>query len=414
MLRDIKQAFDAINGHSLVKKGLAFLENDADRTLEEQKAITVIPAPFFKEQARAEYFRSRLIAQGVEDVCVDGEGNVIGVRRGGGSGPLLVLSAHMDTVFPEGTDLTITEKDGKLYAPGIRDDSRGMAVVLSVVRAFNETGLRTVGDIWFVGTVGEEGLGDLRGVRALFRDDPAIDGFVSIDGGDIGRVITAATGSRRYRVTFKGPGGHSFLAFGLPSAVHAMGRAIAKISQMRTPRDPKTTFNVGRARGGTGATAIAEDAVMDLDVRSNSGEELDKVAARALALIEEAAQEENARWSSERLTVTTERIGSRPAGSPSQDLPIAHTAVAALNSLGVTEIDSTASSTDCNIPISLGIPAVALAGGGRSGGNHSLGEWYDPRLGHLGPQSAFLTVLALVGVEGISEPTVPRRSAARG
>ena len=412
MSDDIAWQFEAVNGHQLVRNGLAFLESDAPRTLEEQKAMTVIPAPPFQEQARAEFFRARLASAGLREVRIDAEGNVIGIRRGRG-GPTLVLSAHIDTVFPEGTDLTITEKAGLLIAPGIRDDSRGLAAVLSVARALAETGLKTGGDIWFVGTVGEEGLGNLRGVRALFCDHAAIDGFISIDGGDMGRVVTGATGSRRFRVSYKGPGGHSFGAFGLPSAVHALGRAIAKISEMRTPQVPKTTFNVGRVRGGTGATAIAEDAVMDLDLRSNSGEELEKIAAHALALIGEAAREENARWNSDRLTVATEDLGARPAGAQPTDLPIVRAAVASLNSLGISEVQYVASSTDCNIPISLGIPAVALPGGGRSGGNHSLTEWYDPRLGHLGPQNAFLTVLTLVGIDGVTQPALLRRSDAR-
>lgn len=411
MSAHIQAQVDAVNANAVVRKGLAFIENDALTTLEEQKAMTVIPAPSFKEQARAQYFRDRLAAVGVEDVHIDAEGNVIGKRRGSGGGPTLVLSAHIDTVFPEGTDLTITEKDGLLYAPGIRDDSRGLAAVLSVARAFRETGVKTVGDVWFVGTVGEEGLGDLRGVRALFRDHPGIDGFITIDGGDMGRVVTAATGSRRYRVTFRAPGGHSFAAFGVPSAVHAMGRAIAKIADLQTAADPKTTFNIGRVRGGTGATAIAEEAVMDVDLRSNSAVELDRIDALATALIEEAARDENNRWRSERLTVTIERTGARPAGAQPQDLANVQTAAAVLASLGVTDVQYTASSTDCNIPISLGIPAVGLAGGGRSGANHSLSEWYDPRMGHLGPQNAFLTVLALAGIAGVSEPTLPRRAA---
>ncbi|RPI43537.1 MAG: M20/M25/M40 family metallo-hydrolase, partial [Betaproteobacteria bacterium] len=172
MTANLGNQLEAVCRQQPVQKALAFLERDAGRTLDEQKAMTLIPAPPFKEQARAAFFRDRLAAAGVADVRIDAEGNVIGVRRGG-AGPALVLSAHIDTVFPEGTDLAITEKDGRLHAPGIRDDSRGLAVVLSVARAFAETGLRTLGDVWFVGTVGEEGLGNLRGVRALFRDNAA-------------------------------------------------------------------------------------------------------------------------------------------------------------------------------------------------------------------------------------------------
>ena len=404
----ISAAFAALVGDERVHEGLAFLERDAARTLEEQRALTAIPAPPFKERARAQYFLERLVSAGLRDAVFDAEGNVIAKRAGCG-GPTLVLSAHIDTVFPEGTDLTITEKDGKLFAPGIRDDSRGLAAVLSVARAFAETGVRTVGDVWFVGTVGEEGIGNLRGVRALFRDNATIDGFISIDGGDMGRIVTGATGSRRFRVTYTGPGGHSFGAFGTPSAVHAMGRAIAQIAELRTAQDPKTTFNVGRVRGGTGATAIAEEAVMDVDVRSNSGAELSRIAEQVLELIEKSALEENQRWGSDRLSVTAEAIGDRPAGSQTIEMPLVGAAMEALAFLGIRELTFGASSTDCNIPISLGIPAIALPGGGRSGGNHSLTEWYDPRLGHLGPQNAFLTVLALAGIEGLTQPQLQRR-----
>ncbi len=404
----LEQQFAAVKAHPLVQRGIAFLESDANKTLQEQLAMTAIPAAPFKEQARAAYFRDRLAEAGVSDARIDAEGNVIGTRKGCG-GPALVLSAHIDTVFPEGTDLTITQKDGRYIAPGIRDDSRGLAAVLSVARAFDATGLRTVGDVWFVGTVGEEGLGNLRGVRALFREHAGIDGFISIDGGDMGRITLAATGSRRFRVTYKGPGGHSFAAFGLPSAVHAMGRAIARIADLRTPADPKTTFNVGRVRGGTGATAIAEDAVMDVDVRSNAADELERTAAEVIAIIEASARDENARWNSSELSVAIEDLGARPAGTQPRDQPIVRAAVAAVRSLGIEQLQFGASSTDCNIPISLGIPAIAIPGGGKSGGNHSLTEWFDPTLGHLGPQNAFLTVLTLAGIEGATQPQLPRR-----
>jgi len=225
--------------------------------------------------------------------------------------------------------------------------------------------------------------------------------------------VTGATGSRRFRVTYKGPGGHSFGAFGTPSAVHAMGRAIGKIADLRTTQDPKTTFNVGRVRGGTGATAIAEEAVMDVDVRSNSSASLETVAAQLLELIEESARDENLRWGSERLSVVVEAIGDRPAGAESLELPIVRAAVASQRFFGVHTFDFAASSTDCNIPISLGIPAVALPGGGKSGGNHSLQEWYDPHLGHLGAQNAFLTVLALAGIDGLMQPVLQRKQETR-
>jgi acetylornithine deacetylase/succinyl-diaminopimelate desuccinylase-like protein len=233
---------------------------------------------------------------GLKDASIDTEGNVIGLRKGSGGGrPKLVVSAHLDTVFPEGTDVSVKEKDGVILAPGIGDDSRGLAALLSLIKSINANEITTVGDVMFVGTVGEEELGNLRGVKALFRDHADIDGFISIDGLGITRVVNQATGSHRYEMIFKGPGGHSFQEFGLPSAIHAMGRAIAKISDLQTPAEPKTTFTVGTVSGGTSVNAIAGDARMAVDMRSNSTEELLKLEARLLDLIKEAVVEENAR-----------------------------------------------------------------------------------------------------------------------
>ena len=226
-----------------IVKTLDDIKADDERAFAEQKRITEIPAPPFKEKLRAEYYLKRMQELGFKDASIDGEGNVIALRKGSGGGrPKLVVSAHLDTVFPEGTDVTVKEKDGAIIAPGIGDNSRGLAALLSLIKVMNANEIETVGDILFVGTVGEEELGNLRGVKALFRDHADIDGFISIDGLGITRVVNQATGSRRYEFTFKGPGGHSFQEFGLPSATHAMGRAIAKISELRTadpiPRPP--------------------------------------------------------------------------------------------------------------------------------------------------------------------------------
>jgi acetylornithine deacetylase/succinyl-diaminopimelate desuccinylase-like protein len=393
-----------------VKKGLDFIEKDDAQTLADQRALTEIPAPPFKEQVRAEEYRKRLAALGLKDVRIDTEGNVIGVRPGGGKGPKLIVSAHLDTVFPEGTDVKIKEKDGRLYAPGIADDTRGLAAMLSVIRAFNATGVKTVGDIVFVGTVGEEGLGDLRGVKALFRDMKDIDGFISIDGADMNRIAYLATGSQRYRIAFKGPGGHSFLEFGLPSAIHAMGRAIAKIAEVQTPKAPKTTFTVSTVAGGTSVNSIAGDAVMEVDMRSNDAGELAKLEAQVLGLVTEAVAEENRRWGAESMTVDIKLVGSRPAGGQALDSPAVQAAVLAHQAVGMPGIALQASSTDSNLAINLGIPAVTIRGGGRTGGTHSLGEWYQNQLAYAGPQAVFLTALGLVGVEGLTAPLLPTRA----
>jgi tripeptide aminopeptidase len=410
---DTQKGFAAILAHPQVKQGLGFLKSDDANTLAEQKALVVIAAPPFKEKARAESYRSRLAALGLKDVRIDAEGNAIGVRPGAGGGPTLVVAAHLDTVFPEGTDLTIKQKDGKLYAPGIGDDTRGLADLLSVVRAFNATAIRTVGDVYFVGNVGEEGLGDLRGVKALFRDNKNIDGFISIDGADPDRITYLATGSHRYRVTFRGPGGHSFSAFGLPSAIHAMGRAIARIGDVKTPRQPKTTFTVGTVRGGTSVNAIAGDAEMEIDMRSDDNAPLLQLEAEIMTAIKTAVAEENARWGSDKITVEIKLVGDRPAGIQSIDSPMVQAAFLATQAIGLKSKATGAGSTDSNLPISLGIPAVTLGRGGKGGANHSVDEWWDPADAYLGPQRQFLVILALVGIEGVAPPMLQKKAPRR-
>src|SRR5215216_2382360 len=314
---------EAILAHPKIVKTLDDIKADDERAFAEQKRITEIPAPPFKEKVRAEYYQKRMQELGFREASIDAEGNVIALRKGTGGGrPRLVVSAHLDTVFPEGTDVAVKEKDGAIVAPGIGDDSRGLAAMLSLIKVINENQIATVGDLMFVGTVGEEELGNLRGVKALFRDHAEIDGFISIDGLGITRVVNQATGSHRYQMIFRGPGGHSFQEFGLPSAIHAMGRAIAKISDLQTPRDPKTTFTVGTVSGGTSVNAIAGEAKMAVDMRSNSTDELLKLEARLLDLVRQAVTEENARWHSDKITVEIKLIGDRPAGIVAMDSPI--------------------------------------------------------------------------------------------
>jgi len=318
----VEAAYSAILANPKVIKTLDDIKADDDRALAEQKRITEIPAPPYKESVRAAYYLKRFQELGFKDASIDTEGNVIGLRKGSGNGPKLVVSAHLDTVFPEGTDVTVKEKDGVILAPGIGDDSRGLAALLSLIQAMNANDIKTVGDVLFVGTVGEEELGNLRGVKALFRDHADIDGFISIDGLGITRIVNQATGSHRYEMIFRGPGGHSFQEFGLPSAIHAMGRAIAKISELQTPSEPKTTFTVGTVVGGTSVNAIAAEARMAVDMRSDSTEELLKLEVRLLDLVKQAVAEENARWNSDKIGVEIKLIGDRPAGIVAMDSPI--------------------------------------------------------------------------------------------
>jgi acetylornithine deacetylase/succinyl-diaminopimelate desuccinylase-like protein len=407
------QAMQRIASQAPVKAALAAIERDDALTLKDQIELNEIEAPPFKEHKRAAEFLRRLQALGLSDARIDAEGNVVGVRRGAGKGPRLVVSAHLDTVFPEGTDVKVRQKDGRYYAPGIYDDARGLATVLQVLRTLNEARIETVGDVLFVGTVGEEELGDLRGVKALFRDDRHIDGFISVDGVAVWRVVYAATGSRRYKVAFVGPGGHSFAAFGLPSATHAMGRAIAKIGEVRTPSSPKTTFTVGTVTGGTSVNAIAAFAELGLDMRSDSAEELKKLESTILPLMQQAADEENRRWDAkpeQQVKVEMKLVGDRPAGAQPYSSPVVEAARAALATMGLEAKSIAASSTDSNLPIALGIPAATLGGGGQGAGSHAPGEWYQPVNAWQGPQKLLLTVLGLVGVRGTSAPLLPVRA----
>ncbi len=405
----VTHAYDLLVSNSLVKKGVDFIKADHEKTVAEQKEICEIPSPPFKEQVRAADYQKRLAALGLKNVQMDKEGNVFGFRPGKGKGPKLLVAAHLDTVFPEGTNTKVKEKDGKLYAPGIADDSRGLAALLSVVRAFKETAIETAGDIIFCGNVGEEGLGDLRGVKALFRDHKDIDGFISLDGEKPENITYLGTGSHRFEITYKGPGGHSFSAFGRPSAIHALGRAIAKIADLKTPQDPKTTFTVGVINGGTSVNSIAAEAKMQMDMRSNRKKELLDVEAQFLEAVKTAAAEENARWGSDKITVDIKLVGDRPAGVQSKDAVIVQAAWASTAAVGLEPFLRGAGSTDSNLPISLGIPAVTVNGGGKSENNHSPSESFDPANAYLGPQRIFLMVLGLVGVEGVSEPLLPKR-----
>jgi acetylornithine deacetylase/succinyl-diaminopimelate desuccinylase-like protein len=407
----VETAVTAILANPTIIKTLEDIKADDDRALAEQKRITEIPAPPYKEKVRAEYYLKRFQELGFKDASIDTEGNVIGLRKGSGGGPKLVVSAHLDTVFPEGTDVTVKEKDGVILAPGIGDDSRGLAALLSLIQAMNANDVKTVGDVLFVGTVGEEELGNLRGVKALFRDHADIDGFISIDGLGITRIVNQATGSHRYEMTFRGPGGHSFQEFGLPSAIHAMGRAIAKISELQTPPEPKTTFTVGTVVGGTSVNAIAAEAKMAVDMRSDSTEELLKLEARLLDLVKQAVTEENARWKSDKISVEIKLIGDRPAGLVALDSPIVQATQRAVAVVArAPRVTFAGSSTDSNWAMSRGIPAVTIGGGGEGGNWHSRNEWYKPVEAYFGPQNALLTILVLTGLDGATRPALAVRA----
>lgn len=382
-----------------VRRALDYLKATEPDTINDQIKACEIPAPTFKEEKRAEHFKQRFTELGLKNVRIDAIGNVIGERPGTGAGPTLVLAAHLDTVFPEGTDVKVKRNGSILAGPGIGDDCRGLGVILAVARALDEAKIETQGTILFVANVGEEGLGDLRGTRHLFNNElkGKITHFISVDGAGLG-VTNAGVGVVRYRVTFRGPGGHSYGAFGLPSPIHAMGRAIEKISRFQVPKQPKTTFNVGKIEGGTSVNSIAHTAWMEMDMRSESVAELAKLEAEFKRAVQESLDEENARGAGpKKLTVEMKMVSQRPAGVTPADSPIVKAAVAANAALGI-KTRLSASSTDSNIPISLGVPAITISGGGEGRGAHSLDESFDTTDSHIGIQRALLIVLGIVGL----------------
>ncbi|MDA7418515.1 M20/M25/M40 family metallo-hydrolase [Xenophilus arseniciresistens] len=408
----VDQAYTQLMAAPQIQQLLEAVKADHARATDDLKLLTEIPAPPFKEQKRAEAFLARLKALGLADAHIDAEGNVVGLRKGSGNGPKLLISAHLDTVFPEGTDVSVKERDGRLYAPGISDNTRGLAVLLSWLKVLNDNKIQTVGDLLFVGNVGEEELGNLRGMKHLFAQHKDIDGMVGLEPAPDGTVLVLGTASHRYEVNFKGPGGHSYAAFGqVPSAIHGMGRAIAKIAEVKTPTFPKTTFTVGTVGGGTSVNTIAPDAKMAVDIRSDQMGPLLETEKQILAAIDAAVVEENKRWNVDTLRVEKKLIGDRPGGRTPADSVIVEAATRANAAFGHKTL-LTGASTDANVPMSLGIPAIIIGGGGKTGGFHALSEWIDLTDGWKGAQNSLVTVLGLVGVQNISAPVLEKRAAA--
>ncbi len=378
-----------------IKAAVEAIKSSENQTIEDQIRLCEVEAPPFKEAKRAEVYAKMFRELGLQNVRIDKEGNVLGDRPGAQPRPRLVFTAHLDTVFPEGTDVKVKREGNILRGPGIGDDCRGLAVLLAVVRTMNQAKIQTPGTITFVGTVGEEGLGDLRGVKYLFNEGMKgqIDRFVSIDGTGLG-ITHIAVGSLRYRVTFKGPGGHSYGAFGLSNPMHALGRAVATISQFEVPENPKTTFNVGRMGGGTSVNAIPFDAWFEMDMRSASPSALQALDQKFHRAVDEAVKAEDARWSKNVLSVDKALVGTRPAGQTPANSPIVQAAASVTKALGFP-VTLDEGSTDSNIPMNLGIPAITIDGGGRGRGAHALDENFDTTNSWQGSQRALLLCIAL-------------------
>lgn len=378
-----------------VKAALDGAKASEAQTVEDQIRLCEIPAPSFKEEVRGRELQRVFQQLGLQNVRIDKVGNVLGDYPGAAPRPHFVIAAHLDTVFPEGTDVKVKREGAVLRGPGIGDDCRGLAVLVAIVREMKRAKVQTPGSITFVADVGEEGLGDLRGMKELFNVTlkDQIDRFVSIDGTGV-HVTNVAVGSHRYRVTFKGPGGHSFGAFGMANPMGAMGRAIAKIQEIQVPKQPKTTFNVGRIGGGTSVNSIPFEGWMELDMRSSDPASLAAVDANIQKAIDAAVVEENARWGRGTITVEKKLVGDRPAGSTPESAAIVKNGLAAATVLGFSATLGEGS-TDSNIPMSLKIPAITIGAGGRGRDAHALTESFDTTDAWMGTQHALLLTLAL-------------------
>jgi len=384
-------------------RAFEFFETQAAVITAEQIQICSIPAPPFGEAERATHLAEIFRRDGLTNVRLDEVGNCVALRQGRSLTPLLVVAAHLDTVFPIGTDFTVRRIEDRLLAPGVSDDGCGLAAIIALNRALQMTGLETEGSLLFVGTVGEEGEGNLRGVRYLLTASEwtnRVDAFVSLDGPGVDRITNAALGSRRYRVRFAGRGGHSWGDFGVENPVHALGKAIARLVSYPTPLNPRTTFNVGRIEGGTSVNVIPREATMHVDLRSASADELLRLDAFFRRAVREAVDDENAnhRKTEPLMEADVQLIGDRPSGQTRADSPLVELAAAATRALGYAPRLERAS-TDSNIPISLGIPAITLGAGGSSGSSHTLAEWYEPRGRDLGLKRALLVMLGMVGIK---------------
>lgn len=386
----------ALAGRPDVLSALQLARSTEDKTVAEQIRLAQIPAPTFHEQARGEAVSKAFQQLGLTNVRTDEAGNVIGERRGTGGGATVVLSAHLDSVFPADTKLEVRRDGSVLIGPGIGDDARGLAVMLAVARLMREAKISTRGTVLFVATVGEEGLGDLKGVRHLYSKSlkGRIDRFMSIDGAGLS-ITHIAVGSNRYKVMFSGPGGHSYGSFGSANPIHGLGRAMATISDLEVPTEPKTTFNVGRIGGGTSVNSIAFEAWMEVDLRSSDPQALKTLDVQFRKAVAGAVSAENRRWKHRgAIEAKIDVAGTRPAGRLDPESPIVRIA-ADVSQVLQFPVSLREGSTDANIPISLGMQGITIGGGGSGSGAHSLDERYDTAESWKGTQRALLLTVAL-------------------
>jgi len=389
-------AADTTTTHRSLAPAHARLAARDDAILRTQVAIAQIAAPTGEERERGEWVARRFQDCGLASIETDAAGNVIGRRNGTRDLPPVVICAHLDTVFPRETDLSIRRDAERLVGPGINDNGRGLAVMLALASEIDGVRVSSHHPIEFVATTGEEGIGDLRGAKHYFatrgRDAHAM---VALDGAGDERIIHRALGSRRFRVSYAGPGGHSWAAFGVPNAVHAAAGAASRIASLQLPAIPRTTLSVGRIGGGLSVNSIPDSAWLEIDLRSTSGDQLDEIERVIQRIAIAAADEENDKRAvgTRGLTVRIDCIGSRPCGETPAEHALVQAAVEATRLVG-RRPDLALASTDANVPISQGIPAIAIGAGGRGGDAHTHSEWFDNANGTVGVARALTIVMS--------------------
>lgn len=392
-----------------VHAAFSWLHNHPKTIMDWHRELVAIPAPPFQEEARAKWFAERFHEAGLTGVEIDAEGNVLGVLPAAklppeSTGPLVVLSAHLDTVFPADTALNLVLEGDRLSGPGTSDNGAGLAGLLAIAHALVRAGVEVPAPLIFLANVGEEGEGNLRGVRHLYKQTSLagrIAAHIVLDGAGADAVVTQALGSRRFQATVTGPGGHSFTDAGTPNPILALGAALAALAEAPLPDEPRTTMNVGTIRGGKSVNSIPEQAQAALDFRSTDPEQLIRLEVALHRALEDAVQQANHRASSTGkalrgpLAFAIEKIGERPAASLPEESPLLATLRAVDRHLGL-RTDLRLGSTDANIPLSLGVPALSIGAGGEGGAAHTLAEWYCARDRELGLRRVLLLTLAML------------------
>lgn len=402
----VSQLFQQVLSLEEVQKALAFVEADAEQSIEDQVALTLIEAPTFHEEARAKAYAEYLGKLGLEDAHVDEFGNAVALWKGAGTGPKILVEAHLDTVFPFGSVKEVKRENGVLYAPGIVDDTRGLAVLLSALRGLKASGLQTSGDIVFVGTSREEGMGSLGGMKDFLDHNPDIEGSISVDGAWTESITFEATGFKTYEVNFYGIGGHAYGAFGkMANPLHAAARAVAKISDFQVAEEPKTTFCVSNFHAGNdaGVHAIVPKATIKFNFRSNSAELLEELNDRIFKAIQEACDEETARWGKDTITWDCKQYCDVPAGTQDIHAPLVEATYLAAKHLSPDPDKVEFTKGGCvngNMAVSRGLPCVTIGGGPIDSKCHNLEEFYPIENSHKCPQEVMLLLLMAAGIEG--------------